>query len=122
MIMALPRTQSIAVGLGLAAVVLLTYRSHLPPVTDVKAVPPNDRLPGGSEKTARWTSAAVVGLVSLLTMDGTVFILGGTMVIIESWSYRHANMYDPQAKAVSVMPSQTAIHAADSGAGYTPSI
>jgi hypothetical protein len=68
------------------------YNQSVPLLVDQRVAPLNEEHSTASEKTARWVSASLVGLVSLVTMDATVFVLGGASVIAFSWMYRHANM------------------------------
>jgi len=86
------RAASVGVGVAMMGLTVVIYQTSLPPLTDQRVAPLNERNSSASEKTARWVSGALVGLVSLVTMDATVFILGASAVIAESWMYRHANM------------------------------
>src|SRR6185437_8833667 len=101
--MALDRKMSLGVGLGSVAIVWGIYNAALPKVVDVRLAKPGDADVAAAEKTARWTSAAVVTGVSLITMDATVFIFGAGAVILFSWMHRHANVVNP-----------------DTGQAYTP--
>lgn len=87
---------SLTVGLATAAVVYGIYMNALPPVVDLRATPANDADVASTEKAAAWTAAAVVGGVSLIAKDGTVFILGGAMIVALSWWNKHANMVNPE--------------------------
>lgn len=94
--MALKPEISLPVGLATAAVVYGIYMNALPPVVDLRATPANDGQVASTEKAAAWTAAAVVGGISLISKDATVFIIGGSMIIALSWWNKHANMVDPQ--------------------------
>lgn len=94
--MALKPEISLPVGLATAAVVYGIYMNALPPVVDLRATPANDSQVASTEKAAAWTAAAVVGGISLIAKDATVFIIGGSMIVALSWWNKHANMVDPQ--------------------------
>src|SRR6185369_8918711 len=68
------------------------YNQALPPLVDQRSAPMNESDSTQAEKTARWTAGGMVVAVSLITMDATVFIIGGLSVVAFSWMYRHANM------------------------------
>jgi hypothetical protein len=82
---------SVGVGVALIAITGLIYERSCPPLVDQRQAPPGEQNSTAAEKVARWTSAGVVGLVSIVTFDPTVFILGAGGVIVFSWVYRHAN-------------------------------
>jgi len=109
--MALPRAQSVGVGLATMAGVWVIYQNSLPPVADIRTGGNNDPDAAAAEKRARWTSAAVVVGVSLLTADATVFIMGGLAIILESWAHRHANAYDPALRSIVVPPPRQGVFA-----------
>jgi hypothetical protein len=87
---------SLGVGLATATVVYGIYMNALPPVVDLRATPANDENVAATEKTAAWTAAAVVGGISLIAKDATVFIIGGAMIVALSWWNKHANMVNPE--------------------------
>jgi hypothetical protein len=93
--MALKPEVSLSVGLSTAALVYAVYSNATPPIADIRVAKPNDVDIESSRKLAAWTSAGVVGGISLIAKDPTVFILGGTMVVILDWWHRHANMVNP---------------------------
>lgn len=87
---------SLTVGLATAAMVYGVYMNALPPVIDIRSTNQSDPQVASTEKTAAWTSAAVVAGVSLIAKDPTVFVLGGSMVVALAWWYRHANEVNPE--------------------------
>lgn len=87
---------SIGVGLATAAVVYGVYTTAVPPIADVRSIPNGNGDIVASERTAAWMSAAVVGAISLIAKDPTVFILGGSMVVALSWWYKHAETVNPE--------------------------
>lgn len=86
---------SLPVALATAAVVYGIYSNATPTIADIRSVRPNDSTIESSRKFATWTSAAVVAGVSLIAKDPTIFILGGSMVIIMDWATRHGNAVSP---------------------------
>ena len=93
--MALKPETSLIVGLGTATLVYGIYQAALPPIADVRVAESDNRDIQASERLASWTSAAVVAGVSLITKDPTIFILGGSMVIVLAWWHRHADQVSP---------------------------
>lgn len=87
---------SIGVGLATAAVVYGVYTTAVPSIADVRSLPQGTRDIEASERSAAWMSAAVVGAISLIAKDPTVFILGGSMVVALSWWYKHAETVNPE--------------------------
>ena len=94
--MALKPDVSLTVSLATGAVVWAVYMNALPTLPDVRSEKANDPEIDGSRKAAAWTSAGVVGAISLIAKDPTVFILGGAMVVVADWWYRHANARSPE--------------------------
>jgi len=87
---------SITTGLAVAALVWTIYNRALPADVDMRVAQPNDSDVESSRKKAAYTAAAVVSAVSLIAKDGTVFILGGSMVVAVDWWTRHANAVNPE--------------------------
>ena len=109
---------SVAIGLGAMGLVWGIYGQVVPKIADLRVSAANDRDANSAEKAARWTSGGAVVVISLITRDATVFILGGSMVIAMSWLHRHANAVDPTTKTPIVPSSRDLVHDADQGAGY----
>jgi hypothetical protein len=85
------RTASVAVGVAMMGVTYAVYDAALPPLVDQRTAPPGEPHSTQAEKAARWVAGGLVVAVSLITMDATVFILGGLSVVGFSWLYRGAN-------------------------------
>ncbi len=87
-------------GLATAAMVYGTYTFSLPNGAAMHATDAQD---------LNIESAAVVGVVSLLAKDKTIFVLGGLMLIALDWHARIANAASPlTGKVVSNTGYQTA--------------
>jgi methyl coenzyme M reductase alpha subunit len=105
----------------MAGLVYGIYDQLLPNVTEIRVQAPGDRDIAAAEKTARWTSAAMVAAVAVISLDATVAIIGGAAVIMFSWAHRHANMVDPQLGTASAPSSRQVLQTAGpTVTGYTP--
>lgn len=98
--MSLAPESSVVAGVATAGLVYAIFQATGPSVADKRVSQPNDPELSASERTAAWTAAAVVSAVSLLAKDPTIFAIGGVSVVVMSWAHRHANLYDPAARAV----------------------
>lgn len=86
---------SLPVGLAVAAVVFSIYSNATPTIAEMRHVEPNDQGIASARKGATWTAAGVVGGISLLTKDPTIFVVGGAMVVAMDFWTRHANLVNP---------------------------
>lgn len=126
--MALTKEFSVVGGVATAALVYGVYSASLPSAADARSMKPNQDL-ASSERTASWIAAGIVGGVSLVAKDPTIFIIGGTMVIAMAWLHRHANAVQPSMaratlQAVPRVSQETAPanYAAPKAAGYGAAI
>lgn len=87
---------SLSVALATGAVVYGIYQTHLPSVAESRTVMPGNAHLAQSRKTATWLAATVVGGISLMAKDPTIFVVGGTMVVVMDMTHRHANAIHPQ--------------------------
>lgn len=87
---------SLPIALATGAVVYGIYSTHMPPVAEARVTMPGNQSLSSSRKTATWTAAAVVAGISLLAKDPTIFIVGGTLVVVMDVVNRHANSVHPQ--------------------------
>lgn len=87
---------SLMVALATGAVVYGVYSNAFPSVADVRLADQDNQEVASTEKAAAWMSAAVVGGISLIAKDPTVFIIGGAMVVGLSWWYKHSNNVNPE--------------------------
>lgn len=119
--MPLKREVSLGVGLATAALVWGVYNSALPSVAEERVAQPGDNDLAAAERVATWTAAAVVSGISLLAKDPTVFVLGGTMVVVLAWWHRHSNMVNPMTGLAAVPSSRQVMNEINNAdAGYTP--
>jgi hypothetical protein len=101
---------SVVSGLAVAGLVYATYQLDVGPVSSAQASDANHPTLETSRKKAGYTSFALVAIVTLLTRDANVGILGGASIIAMECHYRHAIMADPV----------TGIMQPPSPANYTP--
>ncbi len=115
---------SIVASLATAAVVYGIYTNATPPLTDVRVAPPRDKDIAASRKAAAWMSAALVGGISLIARDGTIFVTGGLMIVALDWWYRHANEVNPATgRASTMMEIPVETQASDASAfGYDDAV
>lgn len=119
--MALEPKFSVGIGLAGAATVYGFYNQMCPNLADLRVGQADDEDARKAEMAARWSSAGFVAALGLLTRDATVFVIGGAMVILMSWTHRYANMHNPAVGSSTLPSSRTTMHAGDGmPAGYTP--
>lgn len=85
---------SLTLGLATAALVYGTYSFSVPNTSVMHATQAGDHNIESGRKKAAWTSAGIVGAVSLIARDKTIFVLGGLMLIALDFHTRHANAVD----------------------------
>lgn len=119
----LKREVSLGVGLATMALVYGVYQGAMPSVAEARATPAGDTTLASTERAATWTAGAVVAGVSLIARDPTVFILGGSALVIMAWWHRHANQHDP-TQGAATLPSSRQVQSElmSDGAGYSPSL
>jgi 4-amino-4-deoxy-L-arabinose transferase-like glycosyltransferase len=85
---------------GLAATVVYSIFAMEPPITDIRADQPSMNTYSGTN-SATWTASAVVAGLALLTKSPTVLVVGGGMVLLETWRRHFANFGTSAAKQAS---------------------
>lgn len=83
-----------SLGMGLAVGVLVwgIYQHSVPALVDHRVGDVGDVNAAAAERAATWTAAAVVAGVSLIAKDPTVFVIGGSIMVVKSFLHRHANL------------------------------
>ena len=87
----------VALGLGELVAVYLIYNSQLPSGADIRAGNPNNTDIESSRKSAAWKSAALIGLVFLLTRDLNSFIVSGAGLTGIDYATKHHNAINPSS-------------------------
>jgi hypothetical protein len=100
------RKPEVSLGLGLAtgAVVYGTWQFFVPNQSDVRVGKPGDETLEKARKQAAWFSAAIVGGISLIAKDATIFIVGGIIVVALDWATRANNFTNPVSGRIEVGP------------------
>lgn len=84
-------------GLATAIAVLFIYNSALPSHADIRTGDANNTDIEAARRGAAIKSAALVGLVFLITRDLNTFILGGGTVAGIDYLAKHHNAYNPES-------------------------
>lgn len=87
-----PRPEGgIAAGIGTALAVFLIYNSQLPSSADLRIGPAHEQNAEASRKGAAVESAALIGIVFLLTRDLNAFIISGVALGGIDYLAKHHN-------------------------------
>lgn len=87
---------SVMTGLAEGAIVVSIYQHALGAgITDLRTAQPHDTDVEAARKQAAWTSAAVLGILFLLTRDRNSFLIGGAMLAGVDLTVKHANAVHP---------------------------
>jgi hypothetical protein len=91
---------SIVASLATGIMVYAIYDRSLPDAATIHATDANDINIEASRKKATITSAGLISVVTLLTKDVNVFILGGVVLFALDFHARHANASNPATGAL----------------------
>lgn len=116
--MALAPEASIGVSLATLAVTYAIYSKALPNIADTRSLDKNNPDIQSSERTATWMAAGVVGGISLLAKDPTIFTIGGLGVVAMAWWHRHADQVDNVTNSATGYATKLA-DVGNTGAGLT---
>jgi hypothetical protein len=95
----------VAAGIGTGIAVFLIYQASLPPLADVRmAQPPNEPNLEATRKSAAMKSAALIGLVFLVTRDLNTFIISGASLGGIDYLYKHHNAINPNTGKFEAAP------------------
>jgi hypothetical protein len=84
------------VGVGISALDLLIFSHFVPSLTDVRSANPQNGDVETARRQATLYCVGINGLVSLMTRDWNVFLIGGMTTAAMSWLVVHANTVHPQ--------------------------
>jgi hypothetical protein len=110
-------SQSVAIGVGIGVVDLFIFDKHLPAIADVRTAEPQDTDIDAARRSATLQCIAVNGLVSLMTRDWDVFLIGGAITAAMSWTFAHANTVHP-ATGTTQAPGEMSLTPDDMNAQY----
>lgn len=85
---------SVTLGIATGVMVYAVYDRSLPNSAVIHATDPGDANIEAARKKAAWSSAGVLSIVTLLTKDVNVLILGAVVLFALDMSARHANASD----------------------------
>jgi hypothetical protein len=105
--MALEPRDSLMGALAVGAVVYGVYSQALPSHADIRTAGQNDPHIQSTERAATITSAAIVGAISLLAKDPTIFVVGSAMVLGLAWWSRYDNAVNPSTGKVDAVGVRT---------------
>jgi len=74
-----------------AAVVYGIFSLNTPNLADVRFDVPGNVNTYKAVNNATWTSTIVIGALALLAKSPTVWIVGGGMILLETWKHHYAN-------------------------------
>lgn len=77
--------------------VFAVYQLNIGSVAQASATDANHPVLESSRKKAGYTALAMIAILTLLTKDANVGILGGGTIIAMELSYRHGIMANPQS-------------------------
>lgn len=86
---------SLPVALATGSVVYAIFSNATPSFADMNVSAPDNTALSNANKSATLMSAAVVGGISLIARDSTVFIIGGMMTVAMAFWTKYHNMVDP---------------------------
>jgi hypothetical protein len=88
-------SQSVAIGVGMGALDLWIFNQHLPATADIRTAPPGNTDVETGRRQATIMAAGINGLVSVMTRDWNVFLIGGAVTAAMSILVAHANAVHP---------------------------
>jgi hypothetical protein len=95
---------SIPTALATGSIVYTIYNRGLPPTADIRRGEPGNADIEAARKANAWMAASVVGGISLIAKDATIFIVGGAMVVGLDWLTRYSNWTNPLSGRVDINP------------------
>jgi hypothetical protein len=95
---------SIPTALATGSIVYTIYNRGLPPTADIRRGSQGNDDIEAARKANAWMAASVVGGISLIAKDATIFIVGGAMVVGLDWITRYSNWTNPLTGRVDLNP------------------
>jgi hypothetical protein len=112
--------ESVGVAAGTGAIVFGVYAANNPSLVDTKASKAHNTHVNSSLKVSAFTSAAIIGGVTLITRDVTPLIIAGTIMVLVHFSHAKANASSPATGKVVPMPAASATPGPTAGPGVAP--
>ena len=111
-------SQSVAIGIGLGAVDAFIFSTHLPNAADVRTAQPGNADVDATRRQAVGLCIAVNGLVSVMTRNWDVFLIGGIVTVGIAFFYAHANAVDPSTGKMAEPGNAKAVPDQDNAGSY----
>lgn len=89
-------SQAVAVGIGVGALDLWLFSTHLPVLADIRTAPAGNTDVETTRRQATIECVGINGLVSVMTGSWDVFLIGGAITAAMSWLVAHANAVHPE--------------------------
>lgn len=86
---------SVMLGLANGGIVVGIYSYYLPSNASVRTADPMDNDVEKTRRAAAWSSAAVLGMMYLLTKDRNSFLIGGLVLAAVDMTVKHSNGINP---------------------------
>jgi hypothetical protein len=109
-------SESVAVGIGIGVVDAFIFQHAVPNLADIRTAAPQNTDVDTARRQATAECIAVNGLVSLMTRDWNVFLIGGVITVGLSYFTVHANAVYPQSGTMSA-PGEAPVNT-DAAAQY----
>lgn len=89
-------SEVVAIGVGIGVVDAFIFTHALPSMADIRTATPQNNDIDAARRQATGLAIAVNGLVSLMTRNWDVFLIGGVVTAGLSWFAVHANAVNPE--------------------------
>lgn len=84
-------SEELTIGALSATIVYAVFQVGAPNLADVRFDQPGNMNTYKAVNNATWTSTVIIGSLALLSKSPTVFIIGGGMILLETWKHHAAN-------------------------------
>lgn len=111
---------SMTIALAAAGAVAVVYSSTIGPAADVQASISGDPSVNSSIKKAGWEALALVTVMTVLSRDLNVAILGYGAILVEHTKYLHSELASPATGQIQAQPAAYA--AAGGGAALATAL
>jgi hypothetical protein len=110
--------EAVAIGVGLGAVDVFIFSQHCASGVDIRTAMPQNDDADACRRQATALCIAINGLVSVMTRDWNVFLIGGIVTVGLSWLQVHANTVHPATGKMSAPGDATVQPDQDNATAY----
>jgi hypothetical protein len=100
-------SQSVGIGIGMGALDFLIFSQHLPATADIRTAPAGDTDIETARRQSTIMCVGINGLVSVMTRDWNVFLIGGAVTAAMSILVAHANAVHPETGTMKAPGEET---------------